>query len=85
MHIRTSFLEAIDDLAILGALFELSAVSRDAIGHLDNAFPRSHIHAVFDLKPVHWLRGSRQLEHLLSGSIALHLKLFAVLVHWIKE
>lgn len=49
------FLKTICHMSSISSLFELSAVSRDAIWHLDNAFPRSHIHAVFSAKPVHWL------------------------------
>jgi len=78
-------LKAVYHILIHGSLFELSAVSRDAIWHLDNAFPRSHIHAIFNVKPIHWLCGSRQLEHLLASSITLHHKLIGVLVHWVKE
>ena len=78
-------LKAVYDIVVSRPFFELSAVSRNIIWHLNNAFPWSHVHTVLGGKPVHGLLRSSHFEHLLSGSIALHHKLISVLVHREKD
>ena len=80
-----SLLEAVEKVLVIRSLFELSTISRYGVGDFNDAFPRSHLLAIFAVHPVGWLFSSLHLEHLHAGSIRFHGQVILTIFHWIKD